>query len=144
MSQQHQSISITSTSQPEVTKTNSTQHTSNNDNNIQTVQDVEQAIKKQEKEIKRPTLTQHMDSGVETIIMKKLPLTTTDKPWYNIELINIHQKEHILDSRDYSMPKKSSILAVVALSATTYVLFILFYFLVVIFNAYFYGSNIIY
>ncbi|KAG2220764.1 hypothetical protein INT45_012257, partial [Circinella minor] len=58
-----------------------------------------------------------MDSDIESIDIKKPPLTTSEKPWYSIELINIHKKEHILDSRDYSMPKKSSILAIVALAA---------------------------
>ena len=129
---QHQSITIATPPEPEGTSNNRTQRTSNNDSNnddddtrtIQNNVEEEITVKKEEKEIERLSL-QHMDSDQKTATIKKLPLTTTDKPWYNIELINIHKKEHILDPRDYSMLKKSLILAVVALSATMYVLFIL-------------------
>ena len=119
-----QSIPITSTSQLDIEENDYIQHISNNDNNIRTVQDVKQAIEKEEKEIKRPVLAQDMGSETETATKQKLPLMTTGKPWYSIELINIHKKEHILDPRDYSMLKKSSILTVVAIGAAMYVIFI--------------------
>ncbi|KAI7858763.1 major facilitator superfamily domain-containing protein [Circinella umbellata] len=114
---QHHPLPITSISEPGITEDNCIQYTSNNNNSTQTIQNVEEKIKSNKKEVEIQ-LHQGMDSDIESINVKKSPLTTSEKPWYSIELINIHKKEHILDSRDYSMSKKSAILAIVALSAT--------------------------
>ncbi|KAI9244106.1 major facilitator superfamily domain-containing protein [Phascolomyces articulosus] len=118
----HQSITISTAIQSEVIANNndpSSRYTGNDDDDddTETIQE-EQAQKKGE--IKGPSLQQHEDSDEKATTIKPLPRTTTDKPWYNIELINIGKKEHILDPRDYSMLKKSLILAVVAFSATVY------------------------
>ena len=71
-------------------------------------------------ETKRPNLAQK-DSDQVTATEKQIPLMTTNTPWYNMDLLSIGKKSQILDPRDYSMFKKSTILLVVAIAGTMYV-----------------------